>query len=80
MKELKISIYKKKAPTPDTTIKIPLSSLKIVDALIPKKVKEKMVSEGVELQAILKAAETTDVTGKLVEIQDKDEYIVISAE
>ena len=80
MKQLKISIYKGNTSNPDTTIKIPLTALKIANALIPKKIREKMVGEGIDLQEIVKAMETGDASGKLMEIQSKDEHIVISAE
>ncbi|MFQ6088661.1 MAG: hypothetical protein ACE5K0_07155 [Candidatus Methanofastidiosia archaeon] len=80
MKELKISIYKRSASDPDTTIRIPLSALEIVHTLIPKKVNEKIVDEGIDLQEILKEIKAKDTSGKLAEIQDKDERVVISVE
>ena len=78
MKELKIAIYKGDVSNPETTVKIPLSALKIVNALIPKKIKEKILNEGVNLQEIIKATEAEDVSGKLMEIQDKEDHIIIS--
>ena len=39
MKELRISIYKGKAPDPVTTIVIPFTALKIVNLLAPKKLR-----------------------------------------
>ena len=80
MKELHISIYKGDVSYPTTAIKIPLTALKIVNALIPKIVKEKVLGEGIDLKEIIKATETEGASGKLVEIQSKDERIVISVE
>lgn len=80
MKQLKITVYKGNTSEPETTIKIPLTALRIVNALIPKKVREKMANEGINIQEIVKAMETGDAKGKLVEIEGKDEHIVISAE
>ena len=80
VKELKISIYEGNAVNPDTVIKIPLTTLKIACALIPKKVSEKMGASGIDFQEILKLAEAGNVSGKLLEIQDKNDHIVISIE
>ncbi|MFQ6087885.1 MAG: hypothetical protein ACE5K0_03155 [Candidatus Methanofastidiosia archaeon] len=80
MKELKISIYKRNASDPDTAVRIPLTSLKVMDALIPKNVRERMVDEGIDLQEILKATETKKASGKLMKIQEKDEHVVIPVE
>ena len=78
MKELRISIHKGKVIDPETTIVIPFTALKIVNHLAPKKLTEKMSNEGIDLEEILKAAETTNISGKLLEIQHKDGRIVIS--
>jgi len=78
MKELRISIHKGKVTDPETTIVIPFTALKIVNLLAPKKLTEKMSNEGIDLEEILKAAETTNISGKLLEIQYKDGHIVVS--
>jgi len=78
MKELRISIYKGKAPETDVTIVIPFTALKIVNLLAPKKLRDKMDDEGIDLQEIIKAAEVTNTSGKLLEMQDKDGHIVVS--
>jgi len=73
MKELKIIIHKGDASNPESKIMIPLTALKIVHTLISKKVKEKMIAEGIDLQEVIKATEPKDASGKLMEIDDKDD-------
>ena len=45
--------------------------------MVPKKIKEKMSGEGIDLKEIVKVAESENTSGKLVEIQDKTTQKVI---
>jgi hypothetical protein len=80
MKELKISIYKGDSKKPETEVKIPLTGLKIVKDLVPKKAREKLAKKGVDIEKIIKSIEKEKKHGKLLEIQDKEDHIIISVE
>ncbi len=80
MKELKISIYKGDSKKPETEVKIPLTGLKIVKDILPKKAREKLAEKGIDIENILKSIEKEKAHGKLIEIQDKEDKIIISVE
>lgn len=80
MKGLKISIYKGDATEPDKTIRIPLAAAKMMSTLMPEGLRQKMASEGIDLEQILRAAESGGVSGTLAEIEEKGQRIVISSE
>lgn len=76
MKELRITLIKADSEKPEVSFKIPIDALKIVDSLIPGKIKDKMSDEGVTLKEIANASENSDVTGKLMEI-NRDDWTLV---
>ena len=57
---------------------IPFTALQIVNLLAPKKLREKLSDQGIDLQDIIVTAGAKNMSGKLLEIQDKDGQIVVS--
>ncbi len=80
MKQLKITIYEGKKSKPETTITVPLKAIGILNALTPKKVKQEMAEEGIDLRELLKAVASAKVSGTLAEIEQKGKRIIISVE
>jgi NOL1/NOP2/fmu family ribosome biogenesis protein len=80
VKELKINIFKGDATEPETSIKIPINPLKAVKALMPDKVRKKMAEKGIDLEEIHKKIVNAEISGKILEIQDKEDHIIISVE
>ena len=82
MKKLCIKKYEQKTEKPLTTVSIPLAVIKIVKSLIPKKAKEQLEKEGINIQEIIKLSESPDFTGIVLEVDnhEKNEKVVISLE
>ena len=82
MTKLCIKKFEKGNEKPLTTVSIPLAVLKIVKSLIPKKAKEQLQKEGIDIQEIIKLSESPDFTGIVLEVDnhEKNEKIVISLE
>ena len=64
------------------TVSIPLTVLKMVKSLIPKKAKEELQKEGIDIKEIIKLSESPDFTGTILEVDshEKHEKIIISLE
>ncbi|WP_129212774.1 hypothetical protein [Crenobacter cavernae] len=64
----------------EVTFKIPLLVIRVAAKLIPTKAKQALASEGININEIIEAAKSGEVTGTLLEVLDhKDnERIVIS--
>ena len=82
MKKLCIKKYEQGTEKPLTTVSIPLAVIKIVKSLIPKKAKEQLQKEGIDIQEIIKLSESPDFTGIVLEVDnhEKNEKVVISLE
>lgn len=82
MVDLKIRVLKGKESTPQKTVTVPGSVLKIASKLIPKQAMDALHEEGIDLNEIIKLSENPDARGTLVEIEDhkKNKRIVIALE
>ena len=82
MTKLFIKKFEKDNEKPLTTVSIPLAVLKIVKSLIPKKAKEELQKEGIDIQEIIKLSDSPDFTGIVLEVEnhEKNEKVIISIE
>ena len=82
MKKLCIKKYEQGTEKPLTTVSIPLAVIKIVKSLIPKKAKEELQKEGIDIQEIIKLSESPDFMGTVLEVDnhEKNEKVIISLE
>ena len=82
MVKLRIKKYEQSTEKPITTVSIPLAVIKIVKSLIPKKAKEELEKEGIDIQGIIKLSESPDFTGTVLEADnhEKNEKVIISLE
>ncbi len=80
MQTLKLHIYKPGKTEADTKISIPLSVLHISEKLLPKKVKESLSSEGIDLTELSGLFAKQGPKGKLIEIESQTERLVIIVE
>ena len=82
MKKLCIKKFEQKNKNPLTTVSIPLVVIKMVKSLIPKKAKEELQKEGIDIQEIIKLSDSPDFSGTVLEVDnhEKNEKIIISLE
>ena len=82
MANLKIRIFKRGEPNPDTTITIPGNILKIASKLIPRRLTEILQDKGIDIAEIISLSENAEAKGTLVEIEEnkKNEKVVIALE
>ena len=82
MAKLCIKKYEQGTEKPLTTVSIPLAVIKIVKSLIPKKAKEELQKEGIDIKEIIKLSESPDFTGTVLEVDnhEKNEKVIISLE
>ena len=82
MAKLCIKKYENGNEKPLKTISIPLAVLKIVKNLIPKKIRDELQKEGIDIQEIIKLSESPDFTGTVLEVDnhEKNEKVIISLE
>jgi hypothetical protein len=82
MADLKIRMFRGATREPTTTVSIPVGVLKIASNLIPRRAAAELEEQGVDLEAIIRAAEDPTVHGTLavVEQHEKNERIVIAVE
>ena len=82
MTKLCIKKFEQENEKPLTTVSIPLVVIKMVKNLIPKKAKEELQKEGIDIQEIIKLSESSDFTGTVLEVDNhqKNEKIIISLE
>jgi len=76
----KLHIYKGGRLEPETKITIPLSVLSIAEKLLPKKVKESLLKEGIDIAELAGLFGKQGPKGKLIEVENPDEKIVIFVE
>ena len=82
MADLRIQVYQGAATDPSTTVRIPVRVLRIAKSLIPGQAKRELEEQGIDVEALITAAENPEAHGILAEVQDhaKDQRIIISVE
>ena len=82
MTKLCIKKFETDTKKPITTVSIPLLVIKLVKNLIPKKAKEELQKEGIDIQEIIKLSESPDFIGTILEVDnhEKNETVIISLE
>ena len=75
---LRIKVFDKKKNKTKTNINIPLSLAKIALKFIPKKAKEKMDIQGLDVDAVLNMIKQGVSDGKIVEVDEEDEQISVT--
>ena len=82
MTKLCIKKFKQGNENPLTTVSIPLAVIKMVENVIPKKAKEELQKEGIDIKEIIKLSESPHFTGTVLEVDNhlKNEKIIISLE
>ncbi|MDM8517911.1 hypothetical protein QUF76_17075 [Desulfobacterales bacterium HSG16] len=80
MQTLKLHIYKSGKADPETKITIPLSVLPVSERLLPQKVKASLAREGIDLNELGSLFGKQGPKGKLIEIENTNEKIVILVE
>ena len=82
MTKLCIKKFEQESKKPLTTVSIPLAVIKMVKSLIPKKAKEELQKEGIDIKEIIKLSEPPHFTGTVLEVDNhqKNEKIIISLE
>ena len=82
MTKLCIKKFKQGNIKPLTTVSIPLAVIKMVKSLIPKKAKEELQKEGIDIKEIIKLCESPHFSGTVLEVDNhqKNEKIIISLE
>ncbi|MCP4109006.1 MAG: hypothetical protein GY749_26325 [Desulfobacteraceae bacterium] len=76
----KLHIYKSGKADPETKITIPLSVLHVAEKLLPRKVKESLSKEGIDINELSGLFGKQGPKGKLIEIENPDEKLVILVE
>ncbi|SPD76516.1 hypothetical protein PITCH_A980030 [uncultured Desulfobacterium sp.] len=59
-------------------VKIPVSVIQVSLSLIPKKIKDDMTKEGIDLAMLKDIAQKKGLKGTLIEIEDASKKLVIS--
>jgi hypothetical protein len=79
MTKLCIKKFEQGNKKPLTTVSIPLAVIKVVKSLIPKKAKEELQKEGIDIKEIIKLSESP---GTVLEVDnhEKNEKVIISLE
>ncbi len=82
MADLKIRVFKGGATEPTTTVSIPVSVLKIASNLMPSSAAADLEAQGIDVKAIIQAAENPEAHGTLavVEQHERNERIVFAVE
>ena len=82
MADLKIRVFKGSDTTPETTVTVPGSVLKIASKLVPRRAREALQERGIDLEEIIRLSENPEARGTLVEVEEhkKNERIVIALE
>lgn len=80
IQKLKISTYKINKTTPETTVTIPLSAFQVSEKLIPRKLKQSLQQEGINLSELTALFAKEGPRGNIIEIENNDERIIIAIE
>ncbi|MBC8213653.1 MAG: hypothetical protein ISR90_02145 [Candidatus Marinimicrobia bacterium] len=80
MKKLIIKIQKIDSDKPEVKVQIPLKVAKLVNTLIPGKVKDELNKENIDISKILNSINELDDIGTLVEVEQETQQIIIAVE
>jgi len=82
MADLKIRVFKGGESSPETTVTIPGSVLRIASRLIPKQAAIALEEKGIDLDEIVRLSENPEAKGTLIEVEEhkKNQRIVIALE
>ncbi len=80
MHHLKVVVHRHGEKEPGTTISIPLAVARIAAKILPRRIREDLEKEGFDLNEVLAVLAKERITGQLVDIQRRNERIVISVE
>ncbi len=80
MKKIIIWITKPGSKESETKITLPIHTLNISEKLLPKKVKESLDKEGIQLSVFMNFSSQESPKGELIRIESSRETLVISVE
>jgi EAL domain-containing protein (putative c-di-GMP-specific phosphodiesterase class I) len=80
MRQLRILVYRPGETEPKTRISVNLALARLASKILPRKIREDIEKEGVDLNEVLSVIAKENVRGKLIEIEKANERIVISVE
>jgi hypothetical protein len=80
MQTLKLHIFEAGKTEPEIKITIPLSTLHISEKLLPKRIKDSLEKEGIELAELSGLFAKQGPRGTLIEIEQVKEKLVIMIE
>ena len=80
MKNLKIQVYETGKGEPSRRITILLATFHVSYQLIPRKIKESLAREGIDLMELRELGGKNGPKGPLIEIEKRDEKLVILLE
>ena len=80
MQSLKIACYRSGQDVPEKMIVLPLSTLHIGLRFLPRKIKQSLDKEGIDLTSCRDLVKEKGLKGTLIEIGSADEKFVISLE
>jgi hypothetical protein len=78
-KKLRVMVTDRETHKKKVNLTIPIGLAKIAAKLVPPKAKQKLASEGVDVDAVLSQLVSENV-GKVVDIEDDNEIVEISIE
>jgi len=77
VQNLMLHVHQAGKSEPKTKVTIPLSGFHVGEKLLPRKVKEILEREGIDLSGITELYSKKGPKGTLIEIEDSDEKLVI---
>jgi len=79
--EPKIEIYKSKSEVkPECVVSIPLKFLHVSSTLLPKKLKDILKRESIDIEPCNSFIKEKDIKGTLIEIESPNERMIISVD
>lgn len=80
MTKLSITVYQRPAAEPEVRIAIPVTVVKIAQKLIPRKVHDELMDQGIDINEIIAALDQLQDTGTIMEVETEDRLIIIALE
>jgi len=80
IKALKIRVRDTEDDGEKVNVTIPLKALELLDKLTPRRIREELTEEGINLSEIVEASKSIDEPGTLVEIETEEKQIKITLE
>lgn len=81
MKNLVISLYKSKSEKkPESVVTIPLTKIHIAMKILPKRIKNILEREEIDLLQCKELPKVNDLAGTLIKVENPSEIMVISVE